>query len=365
MADTNIIGNLFGVSPELLQTQQENLAYSRGSAAGNNLLGGILGQTGMFTERVGSGLQSALGVQSPEQQMNAIRQQASQQFDTTSPEGMLQYAQFLNQQGDAAGAQQAVIRAQAMAKDMQAVATSRAQQLRAEREPGQVNFQQLLSSGKYTPASIAKFQQSQNPADLVLVKGANGEGGAMGAGPVGKSGAYRDADGIIYSASEMAKQRLGFQGLEKLADNLNSITATDIKNAESMIDYTQGETRKSIGGTLAPKTIAAQSKINASQLLKQIEALPPGSASNADMVAAKSSFPGYGDAKNLEQWVKDTKSTLDASMKRQAEQYGFKQKVVVTGISENTNNINQEALDWVKANPNDPRTPAIKKKLGI
>jgi hypothetical protein len=177
MADTNIIGSLFGVSPELLQTQQDQRAFAQGMSAGSNPLGGVLGNIGMFSSRAGAGLRSVLGVQSPEEQMNAIRQQASTQFDTTTPEGMLQYAQFLNQQGDSAGAQQAVARAQAMAKEAQAIATSRAQQIRAEREPGQVNFQQLLSSGKYTPASIAKFQQSQNPADLVLVKTAEGEGG--------------------------------------------------------------------------------------------------------------------------------------------------------------------------------------------
>ena len=30
-----------------------------------------------------------------------------------------------------------------------------------------------------------------------------------------------------------------------------------------------------------------------------------------------------------------------------------------------TKDKNQEALDWIKANPTDPRVPAIKKKLGI
>lgn len=176
MADANIVGSLFGVSPELLQQQQEQQAYTQGASAGNNLLGGILGQSGVFAQRGGAGLRSALGVQSPEEQVNTQRLQAAQQFDTTTPQGMLQYAQFLNQQGDAVGAQQAVARAQTMAKEAQAIATSRAQQIRAEREPGQVNFQQLLSSGKYTPASIAKYRDSQNPADLVLTKLAAGEG---------------------------------------------------------------------------------------------------------------------------------------------------------------------------------------------
>lgn len=177
MADTNIIGSLFGVSPELLQQQQDEAAFKQYSRAGSDLLGTAIAQTGMFSSRAGAGLRGALGVQSPEERMNAIRQQASTQFDTTTPEGLLQYAQFLNQQGDAAGAQQAVVQAQSLAKDRQAIATSKAQQTRAEREPGQLNFQQLLSSGKYTPASVAKFQQSQNPADLVLVKEVTGAGG--------------------------------------------------------------------------------------------------------------------------------------------------------------------------------------------
>ena len=30
-----------------------------------------------------------------------------------------------------------------------------------------------------------------------------------------------------------------------------------------------------------------------------------------------------------------------------------------------TPQVDPEALAWVNANPNDPRTPAIKKKLGI
>ena len=326
MADTNIVGNLFGVSPELFQAQQEQQAFTQGMQAGNNPLGGVLGNVGMFSQRAGAGLRGALGVQTPEEQINAIRTQAARQFDTTTPQGWVQLAQYLNQQGDAAGANMAVTKAQAMAKEAQAIATSRAQELKALREPD-AGVAQLIS--KSTPASVAKYKQTGNIGDLVLAKGAAGEG-EMGAGPVGKSGAWRDADGIVYSASEMAKQRAGFQQGEKLLDNLNAIQPTDVKNAESWIDWTQGENRKQIGGKIATKTVAAQAKINAAQLLKQIESLPPGSASNADMIAAKSSFPGYGDAKALQGWIDDTKTKLQNSLNRQADQYGFKQRVPST-----------------------------------
>lgn len=118
MADTidkeqlSIVGSLFGVSPQQLQMAREQQAYTQGTQAGQNLLGGILGQSGMFAERAGAGLRGALGVQTPEEQIAATRQQAQQQFDTRTPEGLIQLAQYLNSKGDTAGAQQAVMLAQ-------------------------------------------------------------------------------------------------------------------------------------------------------------------------------------------------------------------------------------------------------------
>jgi hypothetical protein len=110
--ELGIVGSLFGTTPEALNLARENTAYTRGTAAGTNLLGGILGQAGQFAERGATGLNQALGVSTPEQQMLALRQQAQQQFDTNTPQGLAQAAQFLNQNGDAAGARQMVMLAQ-------------------------------------------------------------------------------------------------------------------------------------------------------------------------------------------------------------------------------------------------------------
>jgi hypothetical protein len=325
MAERDIVGGIFGLTPEM---------YQRGLAArdtATNIAAAQLapGQlAGYYAMEAGTGLGRAvpglLGVEDPELAKIRDVQSMRGQFDISTSQGLRDFASALSAKGYADLASQAAAEA-----DRRAL--TQAQTVRALREPGVNAFEKLLSSGKYTPASIAKYQQSQNPADLVLVKGAAGEGVGTGvAGPVGKSGAWRDADGIVYSAAEMAKQRAGFQGAEKLLDNLNAITPTDVKNAESWIDWTQGEQRKQIGGKVATKTVSAQAKINAAQLLKQIESLPPGSASNADMVAAKSSFPGYGDAGALQRWIDDTKTTLQNSLSRQAEQYGFKQRVPST-----------------------------------
>jgi hypothetical protein len=149
------------------QAESYNL-YSKAAGA-SNPFAGLAGLTGMFATGAGQAARGALGVQNQEEMLGSLRQQAQQQFDTNTPEGLVQMAQFLNSKGDAAGARQAIMLAQGQQARAQQIATSRAQQIRAEREPGQLNFQQLLSSGKYTPESIAKFQQTQNPGDLVLV----------------------------------------------------------------------------------------------------------------------------------------------------------------------------------------------------
>jgi hypothetical protein len=369
--ELNIIGGLFPNTLAIANAEKQALqdvSYKRFSnAAGpQNPFGGLAGLQGMFGTAAGQELQGVMGSKSPLTQVASLREQAAQQFDTNTPDGLMQMAQFLNKSGDAAGARQAILLAQGQQQAGATLAKTQAEEQKALREPSKNAMTQLIAAGKYTPASIAAYQQSQNPADLVLAKGALGEG-VGGAGPVGKSGAYRDEDGTIYSASEMAKQRAGFQALEKLADNLNAIKPEDVKNAESFFDYTSGNVSKQVGGVVSPKTVAAQAKVNAAQLLKQIESLPPGSASNADMASAKSSFPGFSNAQNLNDWILDTKTKLSNSMQRQSNQYGFKPQVTITGLepTAGTTNPNQAAMDWLKANPDDPRAPAIKKKLGL
>jgi hypothetical protein len=331
MAQQNIVGGLFGITPEMYQQRQANDARAQAV----QYAGMTPQQQAQFSfysagQNIPKAIGGMLGVEDPQLAMIRDVQSMRGQFDVSTPDGLRSFAQALGQKGYTDLAIQASAEA-----DKRAL--TQAQTTRALREPAMNAFEKLVSSGKYTPESLAKYQNSGNVGDLRLVKGAAGEGEGVGvAGPVGKSGAWRDADGIVYSAAEMKKQREGFQGAEKLLENLNSIKDTDVKDSESWIDWTQGDARKQIGGKVAQKTISAQAKINASQLLKQIESLPPGSASNADMIAAKSSFPGYGNADNLQRWINDTKALLQNSLSRQSEQYGFKQRVTAAPTQPNT-----------------------------
>jgi hypothetical protein len=141
--ELGIVSSLFGVSPAMRNKAMQDVAYKRGTEAGQNLLGAAIGQTGMFAEQARQGLSSSLGVQSPEDRMAAIRQQAQQQFDTNTPEGLLQMADFLNSQGDAAGARQAVMLAQGQQARVQKIATDRAteQAKLREKDPEIVRIQ--------------------------------------------------------------------------------------------------------------------------------------------------------------------------------------------------------------------------------
>lgn len=294
---------------------------------------GLISGTGASLQQ---NITSAFGQMTPQQALSSIIQQTQQQVDLGTPEGLIQLANNLNQLPQFSG----------MALAMRQEAANLAQQ------------QQLTQAETFrrTAAGIKSLQERPTPErklvqvdagdriefrdpvtnELVetIKKGmtpgqqAKAEGTAEDKpGFIGKTGAFRNQFGEVIPGSEMQKQRTGFQAAEDLLNNLNKITSTDIRNAEAKVDYTQGEARKAVAGTLFKKTLDAQTKIAASQLLQQIESLPPGSASDADMRASARSFPGYSDATALLNWVNRTKETLEQSLARQNEQYGFNRRI--------------------------------------
>jgi hypothetical protein len=124
MFDKEELSIVSGLFPNTLavanaeKQQQQNLAYERFSnAAGSrNPFGGLAGLQGMFGTAAGQDIQGVMGVQSPTTKLAALREQAAQKFDSNSPNGLVQMAQFLNQNGDSAGARQAVMLAQGQAQ---------------------------------------------------------------------------------------------------------------------------------------------------------------------------------------------------------------------------------------------------------
>jgi hypothetical protein len=319
------------MTPELYQAGKVQRDIAEQQRARENTGAGLFAnayapQIQQQSQLMGRAVGGLLGVEDPQMQMVREVSQLRSQFDITTPEGMEGFAKAIAPKYPDL-AMQALDKVSTLEARRSQTELRRAQADKALRGPV-TSPEQLLTSGKYTPASIAQYQQTGNIADLMLVKGAGGEGGSEGPGPVGKAGAFRDVDGNILGATEMKNIRTEFTEGQKLLKLLNDATAKDIKDAESYVDWTTAGVTK---GLASSKTLNAQTKLAAAQLIEQIGNLPPGSASDADMRASMKSFPGYSDPESLRQWVNRTKSKLQSRMEDISGQFGFQQRTVSSG----------------------------------
>jgi hypothetical protein len=162
-----IVSGLFGVNPEQLMRQRQ--ATDASNAFRYAQLDPIQ-QAQMAIYQGGAGLgraaQGLLGGDPELEKVSAI-QKLSSQFDLTSATGMREFARSL-QPIAPNEAMMAAKRADEMDLGVQQRATQRSQEIRNLREPTRTALSTLIASGKYTPASIAVYEKSQDPADLVL-----------------------------------------------------------------------------------------------------------------------------------------------------------------------------------------------------
>lgn len=164
MADSVL--NLFGIDPAALQQQRATTDFANAfrfaqldplQRANLSIYQGSAG--------IGRGINQLLGGDAELNKATKVRELASQ-FDMTSADGLRQFAQAVSPFAPDV-AQQAIKRSDEMTTTGLQQTKLIAEAVRAAREPGQINMQQLLSSGKYTPASVAKYKETGNPADLV------------------------------------------------------------------------------------------------------------------------------------------------------------------------------------------------------
>jgi len=115
---------------------------------------------------LGQGLAQAAGVdiQDPAIKRATQLRQLAQGIDVTSIEGLQQYAARLQQAGFNAEANQ-------LGQQILAARKTESEITKNERErKGLDPFEQLLRTGKYTPASLAKYKKSGDAADLELME---------------------------------------------------------------------------------------------------------------------------------------------------------------------------------------------------
>jgi hypothetical protein len=170
----NIVAGLFGMTPQMYQNQQYGQDLNRGIALAQ-LSPGAAAQAGLQASvgQLGRGIAGAMGIEDPQLKMISARNTIAQQIDQSDPESILKGAQMLAQMGDQQGAMalaQYARQAQGdVAQTKQRLAAAMASEAAAKRERLQTDpFQKLVESGKYTPASLAEYQRTGLPADLVL-----------------------------------------------------------------------------------------------------------------------------------------------------------------------------------------------------
>ena len=180
MAD-NIVAGLFGLTPEMYGEQQRTSALAEGirlaqlDPASRGAAMTYAGARGL-----GTAIGGAFGVEDPQLKLISLRNSIAQQIDQTNPESILQGAQMLAQAGDQQGAMamadfarkaqvQIAEQQQRLLAGEASLAAKQASLAAASRERFQADpFQKLVESGKYTPPSLAEYQRTGRPEDLVL-----------------------------------------------------------------------------------------------------------------------------------------------------------------------------------------------------
>jgi hypothetical protein len=185
MAERNIVGGMFGISPEMytmardIAGQQQAASVAQPGTLMSPSLAPLYAQAAQQGQLIGRGVGGLLGVEDPELMKIRDVQQMRTQFDVSTPKGLSDFAQALGQKGYTDLAMQAAQRAAELEQTIATTGLRRAQADKAASGTA-VSPEQLLTSGRYTPASIAKYQASENIADLVLSKEATGGGDGVG-----------------------------------------------------------------------------------------------------------------------------------------------------------------------------------------
>ena len=225
MAD-NIVAGLFGLSPEMYGEQQRRSALQEGiTLAQLDPAARGAAMTYAGARGLGNAIGGAFGIEDPQLKLISARNTIAQQIDQSNPESILQGAQMLAQMGDQQGAMalaQYARQAQGdVAQTKQRLAAAMASEAAAKRERLQTDpFQKLVESGKYTPASLAEYQRTGLPADLVLYEKPEKALGAnikeIGVAESTREPVYLDVNAdqqFIYKKDETGKQvRVPFTG---------------------------------------------------------------------------------------------------------------------------------------------------------
>jgi hypothetical protein len=116
---TDIVQGLFGMTPESYQQQRDDAALARAAAFGQ-MDPMQSARTSIFygANQLGNAVGGMLGAEDPQMRLISQRNALARQFDVSTPEGLAQYGQALQQIGDTQGALGAIGIGRQMTQEM-------------------------------------------------------------------------------------------------------------------------------------------------------------------------------------------------------------------------------------------------------
>ena len=165
---SEIVGSLFGVTPELYQEQRDLMRQKQAMEfAQQDPRTQATYAFGRAGQQLGQAFGGLMGAEDPQMRLISQRNALARQFDVSTPEGLAQYASALQQVGDTQGAVEVANISRKAASEV-----ALAQQRLRERQ-GVDPIQQLIRAGKHTPQSIDVYSKSGNIKDLELIEKPN------------------------------------------------------------------------------------------------------------------------------------------------------------------------------------------------
>jgi hypothetical protein len=158
--------------------------------------------------------------------------------------------------------------------------------------------------------------------------------GMDGEGRFNKKGDYIAPGGVFIGKTEVSKDREIARAANELRQGLKQLTPEEIKATGTILgDVNAGGPISYLAKQFGNPAVAAQAKVNASTVMQTLQNLPPGPASDKDIMMAKSSFPGYGNSEDLQKWIDNTNNLLERKISNVNQKYGSENWYGAQGIS--------------------------------
>lgn len=225
--------SLFGgsLSPEEMQAQLLNQRASQFAQLDpNQQLGMMAYKAG---SNVGTGLAGAFGVdvQDPTIKRATKLRELAGQYNTNTAAGLRQMADALRTSDPDMALQ---LSQKAAAMDLEGAKLESEKALAAQRgreKQAADPFQKLLESGKFTPESLAKYRDSQNPADLVLATKESKTSYGAEADRAAKANFGKDFTELTQTEAKVIDDLLEARGIKKAKAGKTDVILPGVKTA--------------------------------------------------------------------------------------------------------------------------------------